>query len=182
MQQKFLLCYSTFSSGRGFSSKSKTRQPRVSNHRRWSREKWRAPWKCRRISYGPCISTDRSLGQLLQQKRDPSSIGGRSNEEKFEFFSGVWLLHFVGFLAKNILMPKSLAWFISTRVCYCVERWAYLATPWQIYSWFSFNFLDITKTLYMSNQDARKRLWDDTHCSLEDTVTVTPPRHKVTRK
>ena len=51
-------CLSSSSSGSGFPSKSNTRQPGVSRRSRWSREKWRCPWKCRMIPLLKSTSPD----------------------------------------------------------------------------------------------------------------------------
>ena len=54
----FSLWRSSSSSLNGFPWKSSTRHPGVSRRKRWSRAKWRLPWKCRNTSWCPCVSTD----------------------------------------------------------------------------------------------------------------------------
>ena len=59
-------CLSSSSSGSGLPLKSNNRQPGVTRRSRWSRAKWRCPWKCRIISYPPRVRTNTSFRHNLQ--------------------------------------------------------------------------------------------------------------------
>ena len=66
-------------------------------------------------------------------------------------------------------------------ICFCLRPFLPV-TPWQSLSIISINSVTITGSMYISKQDAPSRIRKDTHCSLEDPLTVAGPPHRLTGK
>ena len=100
-----------------FPWKSSTRHPGVSRRERWSRAKWRLPWKCRNTSWRLCVSTEtffwhsrqwKWLG-ILAASDGPVTKNLPSSVAAYTFFMRKVFLDRV--LRRHYSCPSHLHWF-----------------------------------------------------------------------
>ena len=110
----FPLCCSSSSSLKRFAWKSSTCHSGVSRRRRWSRAKWRFPWKCRNTLWCPCVSTETSFWRpTVKMAWHIDSVWWSCHEKPAKLSCSVHLLHVESFLRQKFPGPLAGVFLIS---------------------------------------------------------------------